>query len=367
MAIIDSDNSAREPPIVENLVNDFEHIPDSATPHKFSRVSLNAHVLKWRESPPRQLFIQLTIGKTKKLHAVFATLVITINSALGSSLPSGAVSDIAKEFSIPGSTQPVLLNSIYLVGFAIGPLIFGPLSEHLGRRIVLAGTFLGYFLFPLCCAVSPNFGALLFFRFLCGTAASAANAVIGPVYADIYHDPAERGKYMAYFMCTTSASPPFGPIISGYATQVSWRLSFWIGLGISGICLPLVLTMPETYAQVIKKRLRSRGHHVEAGVAEIPQTENKAIGKRAEIKILFTRPFTMLFQEPIVLFTSLYLALIYAVLYLFFQAYPIIFVGTFIWLCKEILYKLQDLPLSEFYGLSTGEMGFAFLPGKSTN
>lgn len=46
-----------------------------------------------------------------------------------------------------------------------------------------------------------------------------------------------------------------------------------------------------------------------------------------EIKSIFTRPFTMMFGEPLVFFTSAYLALVYSILYLFFQAYPIIFRG----------------------------------------
>lgn len=42
---------------------------------------------------------------------------------------------------------------------------------------------------------------------------------------------------------------------------------------------------------------------------------------------IFGRPFAIVVQEPILLFTSLYLALVYDVLYLFFQAYPIVFQG----------------------------------------
>ncbi|KAI8654744.1 MFS domain-containing protein [Fusarium keratoplasticum] len=243
----------------------------------------------------------------KKARVVAAGVTIIVNSALGSSLPSGAASDIAKEFCVTAPLQLVLLNSIYMLGFAIGPLIFGPLSEHVGRRIVLIGTYLAYMVFTLCCAVSPTYGTLLLFRLLCGIAAAAPNAVVGPLFADIYDRPEPRGRSMAYFMCATSMTPPFGPIISGYATRVSWRLTFWIGLAIAGVCLPLVVFLPETYVPVLKKK-----------------------------------PFVMITKEPVVLFSALYLALIYSTLYLFFQAYPIIFQGV--------------------YGLSYGEVGLTFLP-----
>ncbi|KAM5362039.1 hypothetical protein ACJA88_014192 [Fusarium oxysporum] len=241
-------------------------------------------------------------------------------------------------FGLPDNKNPlkfsrlVLLNSLYMLGFAIGPLIFGPLSEHLGRRPVLIGTYLGYMIFTLCCAVSPNFTALLIFRLFCGVAAAAPNAVVGPLFADIFDRPGPRGKATAYYMCATAIVPPLGPIISGYATRHSWRLTFWVGLGISGVFLPLVFCLPETYAPIIRKKYR-----VDPEVAEKQQPS-----LAQELKTIFARPFVMAAREPVVLFTSLYLALVYATLYLFFQAYPIIFQGV--------------------YQLSSGEVGLTFLP-----
>lgn len=217
----------------------------------------------------------------------------------------------------------VLLNSIYMLGFAIGPLIFGPLSEHVGRRFVLIGTYVAYMIFTLCCAVSPNYESLLVFRLLCGIAAAAPNAVAGPVFADIYNHPGPRGRVTAYFLCATSMIPPFGPIISGYSTAVSWRLTFWVGLSIAGLFLPLVLCLPETYTPVIRQREfggSSNGENVPS-----PEEKRKRLWK--ELKTVFARPFVMITREPVVLFSSLYLALVYSTLYLFFQAYPIIFQG----------------------------------------
>ncbi|KAH7139684.1 major facilitator superfamily domain-containing protein [Dactylonectria estremocensis] len=274
----------------------------------------------------------------KKRLVVAVGVATIINSGLGSSLPSGATSAIAKDLNVTNPTLLVLLNSIYLVGFAIGPLVFGPLSEHIGRRPVLIGTYLGYTISTMCCAVSPTFGVLLLFRLLCGIAAGAPNAVIGPLYADVYDDPEPRGRAMAYFMCSTAMTPPFGPIISGYASKVSWRLSFWIGLGIAVVCLPVILAVPETYVPVIKKRLMKDGGYEEGRIL----AQGNKTRLLDELKIVFSRPFKMILQEPLVLFTSLYLALIYATLYLFFQAYPIIFqvtAGSAVALCLFLWYS----------------------------
>jgi hypothetical protein len=78
---------------------------------------------------------------------------------------------------------------------------------------------------------------------------------------------------------------------------------------------------------------------------------------------IFTRPFTMTVREPILLLTSLYLALVYGVLYLFFQAYPVVFQG------EGAYPRLHDgatkLTNSGLYGMSAGVGGLAFIPSES--
>lgn len=240
---------------------------------------------------------------------------------------------IAADFNIKNHTELVLLNSLYLVGFAIGPLIFGPMSEHVGRRPVLIGTYLACFVFTLACALAPNYTALLIFRLLCGVAAATPNAVLGGLYADIFDNPKQRGMAMSSFMYITTLGPPLGPIISGYASVSSWRMTFWIALGITGGGLPLILTLPETYVPVLRRHQRRKARKANQttdGSDDLPNLgRSVSVTKPNEIYTIFARPAVMLVREPIVLFTSLYLALVYSILYLFFQAYPIVFKGIY--------------------------------------
>ncbi|EGY18800.1 uncharacterized protein VDAG_08960 [Verticillium dahliae VdLs.17] len=272
-------------------------------------------------------------SKRKKLFITTTATWVTWNSNLGSSLPSNAATAIQVDLSIARGPL-VWLNSLYMLGYAVGPLLFGPLSEHIGRRPVILYAYAGYMLCTMACALSDRFALLLAFRFLTGFVASAPNATVGGLLADAHPAQAERGRAMAYFTCAAVAGPLFGPLVSGFAQGHSWQLVFWVGFAIAGVGLPLPLLLPETFAPVLERR-RARA----AGEA-VPGSSEKSLA--AELRIVFTRPAVMMVREPIVLWTALYLALVYSILYLFFQAYPVIFQGV--------------------YDLSPGMIGLGYLP-----
>jgi multidrug resistance protein len=258
-------------------------------------------------------------------------IITGINTNLGMSLPSGAAKVIAKHFSVTDPLLLVLLTSIYLLGFALGPLVFGPLSERLGRRPVLVSAYLLYALWTACCGLSPSYGALLAFRFLAGAAAAAPMAVAGALYADVYNDPERRGRAIAYFMCIGMSSPNLGPAISGYAGHVSWNLPFWIGAALAGVFVPLVLLLPETYAPALERHARAKAVVAGGdGGQQVQGSVSRSIfgGMGKDVRVVFSQPFVMMGREPVVMFTSLYCAFVYALPFLFFQAYPIIYKST---------------------------------------
>jgi MFS family permease len=127
-------------------------------------------------------------------------LFIVLNSGVSSSLPSNAVPTIMQDFGLSGDGQKVLPTAIFLIGYCVGPLVWSPLSETVGRRPVLFWTFTVFVLGTLGCAVAPNWTALLIFRVICGTMAAAPQTVSGGVYADMFSDMRSRGRAMALYM-----------------------------------------------------------------------------------------------------------------------------------------------------------------------
>ena len=277
-------------------------------------------------------------------------------------MPSGALDAISAHFGVTDRVQLSLLNSLYMVGYVLGPLIFGPLSEYIGRRPVLIGTFLGYLVFMLACSGAPSYSALLAFRLICGLNAAAPTTIIGGLYADIFDNPSERGIAMAFYMAVTTVGPFIGPLISGFSSQISWRWPFWIASLVASIGLPLVLMLPETFAPILhNKQVRERmKKSVEVGEQEQLKPFN--------VRKIFLRPAVLIATEPILLSTALYLSLIYAIMYLMFQAYPIVFQRKSIYI--DYILTCPKLGLTcqiEHYGLSAGIAGLAYVPSKLIN
>ncbi|KAJ5333013.1 hypothetical protein MYU51_005273 [Penicillium brevicompactum] len=281
--------------------------------------------------------------KTRRKFLVLAAGIMQVmNSTIGSSICSNAIPEISKEFNITNETLLVLPISIFLIGYVLGPLLWGPSSEYFGRKPPLLIAYVLFMIFTLACAVADSFASLLVFRLLNGMVASAPIATVGGLFADVHDDPTLRGRLMAYYMACTTFGPIIGPWVSGFVAVVSWRWCFWIGLILAGASLPLVLLMPETYAPVILKRRAQKlrkdtGNSTIASPLEIQSRNIKEM-----MIITISRPFRMLFHESIVSLSSLYLALAYAIFYLYFEAYPIIFQGI--------------------YKMSPGISGLMFLP-----
>ncbi|KAI2627563.1 major facilitator superfamily protein [Hypoxylon sp. NC1633] len=303
-------------------------------------------LIKPPETQPVQAAVRIdpyTWSSQRKAFVFVVGAIAVANSTLGSALPSGAASFIAADFGVENEQLLILPITCYLIGYILGPIVFGPLSETYGRRPITLLTITFYTIFTLACALAPTFAALVVFRLFAGIFASSPPAVTGGIYADIYSDPKARGRAMAGYMAATTLGPTMGPLMSGYLSEMGWRWTFWVALMIVGASWPFLLFLPETFGPVLQRK------HAITGLTSVTTDANILAStqlSRENWHHLFTRvlarPVKMFCTESIVLFSCLYLSLIYAIFYLFFEAYPIIFEGM--------------------YGMAPGECGLMFLP-----
>lgn len=122
--------------------------------------------------------------------------------------------------------------------------------------------------------------------------------------------------------------PSIGPIVGGFLGEAEgWRWVEGVMAIFTGVLwIACSLTVPETYAPVILRR-RAKNLSKETGKVYVSRldlaTRHQSFGE--QIKISLLRPWILLFTEPIVLLTSLYMAIVYGTLYLMFAAFPIVF------------------------------------------
>jgi DHA1 family bicyclomycin/chloramphenicol resistance-like MFS transporter len=140
-----------------------------------------------------------------------------------------------------------LTMSLNLLGFALAQLLYGPLSDRIGRRPVLLGGMLGFALASLGCAFAGSIEALVVARVLQGMTA-CAEAVVGyAVIRELYDETAAVRVLGAYGMAIAFA-PAIGPVIGGHMHVLfGWRSNFFLLTGLILVVAFLIWrNLPET-------------------------------------------------------------------------------------------------------------------------
>ncbi|KZT04040.1 MFS general substrate transporter [Laetiporus sulphureus 93-53] len=269
--------------------------------------------------------------------------VLVFNATFASSAPEGIVFELMDYFTF--SEEVVTLTiALFVGGYCVGPILWGPLSEQFGRRIIFIITFAVYVCFQVGCALSRNTGSILVFRFLSGTFAAAPLSNSGALVSDIW-DAGTRGEALAFFTLAPFAGPTLGPIVSGFMSVrgVSWRWLFWLLTLFAGFCMMLtVFTLPETFLPIlmVRKAQRLRKETGDDRYWAPLERQKKSFGEH--MKHILARPFLILFREPMLMAITMYMSFVYGCIYLLFEAYPIVFI--------------------EGHHLSMGLFGLTFLP-----
>jgi DHA1 family multidrug resistance protein-like MFS transporter len=213
-------------------------------------------------------------------------------------------------------------------------MIWSPLSEipQIGRNPIYIGTLLVFVLLQIPTALASNFGMLLAFRFLTGFFGSPVLATGGATIADIYA-PKKRAYAMAIWGISAVCGPTMGPLVGGFAAQAKgWTWTIWELMWLSGFAFVfLFFFLPETSANNILYR-RTQRLRKKTGDKKLtcePELMSESMSRKDIVMMALVRPFTLNFTEPMVFLLNLYIALVYGLLYIWFESFPIVFVGIY--------------------------------------
>ena len=267
----------------------------------------------------------------------FATWTVTLSS----SVYAPAIPFISSHFKI--STEATTLGiSLYVLGFASGPILWAPLSELTGRRLpMLLSSFL-FVTFCLAIATANDPQTVLICRFFAGFSGACQISVSPAIFADVFSTQT-RGLAIAIFICMIYFGTLMAPFIGGFisSSYLGWRWTEYLTSIVGGFSFIFTFCfLPETYPPMIlvskaaELRRKTKNWGIHAKQEEVEIDFPSLIIKN------FSRPLRFLFTEPIVFCVSLYNSAVYGLVYTFLTAYDIVF--------------------QEIHGMSAGVGGLAY-------
>ncbi|KAL1876179.1 hypothetical protein VTK73DRAFT_9617 [Phialemonium thermophilum] len=294
----------------------------------------------WWDGPddPENPFNWPTWRKVATCSLISAMTFIT---PLGSSIFAPGVPQLMREFHSSSPELAAFVVSVYVLGFAAGPMLIAPLSELYGRNVVYHSCNVGFIAFLVGSALAPSLDALIVFRFFSGIFGSCPLTNGGGSIADMIVQE-KRGAAMAAFSVGPLLGPIIGPVAGGFlADAKGWRWVFWLMVILaSTLALVFFLFARETFAPVLLQRKVARLRK-ETGNDLLRSKLDIGLSPADYFKRGIVRPFKMLAQSPLCCVYAFYVAIAYGYLYLMFTSITEVFM--------------------ESYGFSESTVGLVFL------
>ncbi|BFZ64826.1 GTPase-activating protein [Saitoella coloradoensis] len=264
------------------------------------------NVVTWYSDTDPENPANWSLGKRCIVTALICLLTFAVY--IGSSIYSPGILDIEQRWGI--TQVPATLGlTAFVAGYGIGPMFLSPLSEipAIGRNTIYIICLFIFVCLQVPTALCGGLGALIPLRFAAGFVGSPPLATGGASIGDM-----------------------FGPKKRAYPIAIL-------------LLLILAFFLPETSAEniLVKRARRLRkltGNKDLKSEGEIEQSQ-MTLSQVAVMSLW--RPFQLTFGEPIVFFLDLYIALVYGILYIWFESFAIVF--------------------TQFYGFNLGEEGLAFM------
>ncbi|KAI2616724.1 major facilitator superfamily domain-containing protein [Hypoxylon sp. NC1633] len=254
---------------------------------------------------------------------------MTFLTPLASSIFAPGVPQLTTEFHSSNPVIASLVVSVYLLGFAAGPLVLAPLSELYGRLPVYHVSNVGFIAFTVACALAPNINALIGFRLVAGIFGSCPLTIGAGSINDMVPQE-KRTTAIAVFAIGPLLGPVIGPVVGGFvAGAKGWRWTLWVLTIASGAWSLLMLaTMSETYHPILLRR-KVAAMRKATGNGNLRSKFDLDLDTAALVRRNLIRPFKLLASSPVVVILSLYIAVTYGYLYLMFTTITPIFQETY--------------------------------------
>ncbi|KAF8879767.1 major facilitator superfamily domain-containing protein [Gymnopilus junonius] len=278
-----------------------------------------------------------------------ASLCVTCASSMAGFTEEG----VAREFHV-GREVAILSISLFIGGLGLGPLIVGPLSEVYGRNMIYRVSYVLFFALNFPVAFAPDIAVYLIFRFITGFCGSAFLSVAGGSVSDLFTDK-NVSTPMALYTISPFVGPVVGPLLSGFINQnLDWRWTYYILIMWAlGELLALVLFVPETFMPLLLERKAKRLRRETGDNRYWCPLENEQKHLAKAIAVSCYRPFELTLFDRMAFLLNLWSSMVLGILYLTFQAFPIIFMDVHSFNTQSTGMSFLGIGLGMLLGIST--------------
>ncbi|PYI33265.1 polyamine transporter 3 [Aspergillus indologenus CBS 114.80] len=255
----------------------------------------------------------------RKWKAIFAMSSFVFMSPLSSTIVAPALPAIASDLNITQPAVEQMVLSIFLLGFACGPLVASPLSEIYGRvRVVQSWNFM-YIVFNAACGGARTKEAIIVLRFVAGLCGSATLGIGGGTLSDLFYAK-DRGKAVAIYSWSPILAPLVGAVIGGFISQnTGWQWTFYASSLLSvAIQLSGLIFLEETYPPLLLRRKKAQLIKTTGATNLYTDYDYLDAGRLKKLSTNLIRPFKLLATQPIIQVLALYNAYLYGNIYILY-------------------------------------------------
>jgi DHA1 family bicyclomycin/chloramphenicol resistance-like MFS transporter len=190
---------------------------------------------------------------------VLLLAILTAMGPLSTDMYLPSLPAIGRAFATDAG-QVQLTLSVFLVGFALGQIVYGPVADLYGRKPVLLAGLILFVAASFGCMVATSIGALVAARFIQAVGACAAVVLARAIVRDL-HSSEDSARILSLMGAIMGLVPAVAPIIGALLEQAfGWRASFGLSAALAlGLALVVAMWLPETVPAGERGRWTARG------------------------------------------------------------------------------------------------------------